>query len=156
LGTGGALGLMARPTEPVLVINGDILTDIDFRSMHSFHQEHNAMMTVAVRRYEVEVPYGVVDCDGAQIKTLREKPQLRFFVNAGIYLLEPDVYRYIEPNTHLNMTDLIDRLIAEKHTVVSFPVREYWLDIGQHSDYERAQTDAQEGKWSALCTPKPD
>lgn len=146
LGTGGALSLMERPTDPVLVINGDILTDIDFRAMHAFHQEHDAMMTVAVRRYEVEVPYGVIDCDGPNIRGLREKPQIGFFVNAGIYLLEPAAYQYIPSKQHFNMTDLIEKLMVEKQTVISFPVREYWLDIGQHADYERAQSDALMGK----------
>jgi NDP-sugar pyrophosphorylase family protein len=139
LGTGGALGLIERPEDPILVINGDVLTDIDFRAMHAFHTEHDAAMTVAVRRYEVQVPYGVVDCEGARLTGLREKPELSFFVNAGIYLLEPSVYRFIAPNEHMHMTDLIERLLREDETVVSFPVREYWLDIGQHADYERAQ-----------------
>lgn len=147
LGTGGALGLMPPPTDPVLVINGDILTDIDFRAMHAFHQEHGAQMTVAVRRYEVQVPYGVVECDGVRLVGLREKPELNFFVNAGIYLLEPSVYRHIPPNKHLNMTDLIEVLVDCGEPVVSFPVREYWLDIGQHADYERAKLDATNGRW---------
>jgi dTDP-glucose pyrophosphorylase/CBS domain-containing protein len=147
LGTGGALGLMTPPTDPVLVINGDILTDVDFRAMHAFHEEHGAQMTVAVRLYEVQVPYGVVQCDGVRLVGLREKPELKFFVNAGIYLLEPSVYHYIPPNRHLNMTDLIDVLVARGESVVSFPVREYWLDIGQRADYERAQLDATNGKW---------
>jgi dTDP-glucose pyrophosphorylase/CBS domain-containing protein len=147
LGTGGALGVMTPPTDPVLVINGDILTDIDFRAMHAFHEESHAQMTVAVRRYEVQVPYGVVECSGVKVTGLREKPDLNFFVNAGIYLLEPSVYAYIPPNEHLNMTDLIELLIARGESVVSFPVREYWLDIGQHADYERAQRDAKNGKW---------
>jgi dTDP-glucose pyrophosphorylase/CBS domain-containing protein len=147
LGTGGALGLIERPTEPLLVINGDILTDVDFRTLHCYHEKHRATMTVAVRRYEVKVPYGVVECDGPNIRALREKPQLGFFVNAGIYLLEPEVYQYIPPNQHLHMTDLIEALVNAGQTVISYPVREYWLDIGQHADYELAQHDAQNGKW---------
>lgn len=147
LGTGGALGLMAPPKDPVLVINGDILTDVDFRMMHAFHQEHEAAMTVAVRRYEVQVPYGVVECDGPRLTGLREKPQLGFFVNAGIYLIEPEIYRYIPANQPLNMTDLIALLMHERKAIVSFPVREYWLDIGQHADYARAQEDAANGRW---------
>jgi dTDP-glucose pyrophosphorylase len=146
LGTGGALGLMAVPEDPVLVINGDILTDVDFRAMHAFHEEHRADMTVAVRRYEVQVPYGVVECDGPYLTGLREKPQMGFFVNAGIYLLEPEVYGYVPANRHFNMTDLISTLMHEGKTVVSFPVREYWLDIGQHADYARAQEDAANGR----------
>lgn len=146
LGTGGALGLIERPTDPLLVINGDILTDIDFRAMHAYHIEHRAIMTVAVRRYDVQVPYGVIECDGPHIRALKEKPCLEFFVNAGIYLLEPDVYQYIVCNQYLNMTDLIERLLSEGRPVASFPVREYWLDIGQHADYERAQADATNGR----------
>lgn len=147
LGTGGALGLMQPPDDPVLVINGDILTDIDFRAMHAYHTEHEAKMTVAVRRYEVQVPYGVIECEGPYIRGLREKPEIGFFVNAGIYLLEPEVYRHIPANAHFNMTDLIEILMRDGETVVSFPVREYWLDIGQHADYHRAQEDARSGKW---------
>jgi dTDP-glucose pyrophosphorylase/CBS domain-containing protein len=152
LGTGGALGLMDPPKDTLLVINGDILTDIDFRAMQAYHQEHRASMTVAVRHYEVQVPYGVIDCDGPHVSGVREKPQLGFFVNAGIYLLEPDVYRHIPANKHLHMTDLIEALIREKQTVVSYPVREYWLDIGQHADYELAQADAKNGKWRSTGT----
>jgi NDP-sugar pyrophosphorylase family protein len=146
LGTGGALGLIDRPKESVLVINGDILTDIDFRTMHAFHIDNKAQMTVAVRQYEVQVPYGVIDCEGSRLTGLREKPKLSFFVNAGIYLLEPDVYNYIPVNQRFNMTDLVDLLLAAGKTVVAFPVREYWLDIGQRADYERAQADSANGR----------
>jgi NDP-sugar pyrophosphorylase family protein len=146
LGTGGALGLMERPDHPVLVINGDILTQVDFQSMFLFHQEQRAVMTVAVRRYDVQVPYGVVDCEGASVRALREKPQLNFFVNAGIYLLEPEAFDHIRPGEHLNMTDLIEILIANEQSVISFPVCEYWLDMGQHADYAQAQEDARAGK----------
>ncbi|MGD0872593.1 MAG: nucleotidyltransferase family protein [Bryobacteraceae bacterium] len=146
LGTGGALGLLDQPQEPVLVINGDILTQVDFRAMHTFHQDHNAEMTVAVRRYDVQVPYGVVECDGANIRSLREKPQLSFFVNAGIYLLEPSVFGLISAGQHLNITDLVSRLMEAQRTVVSYPVCEYWLDIGQQDDYRRAQEDALVGR----------
>jgi dTDP-glucose pyrophosphorylase len=146
LGTGGALGLMQRPEEPLLVINGDVLTQVDFRAMHAFHQDNNAHMTVGVRRYEVKVPYGVIDCDGVNITGLREKPDLAFFVNAGIYLLEPEVHDYIPTKQHMNMTDLVLKVIAAGKTVVSYPICEYWLDIGQHDDYNRAQEDARNGK----------
>ncbi|HSB01648.1 MAG TPA: nucleotidyltransferase family protein [Anaerolineales bacterium] len=145
LGTGGALSLIPQPTEPMLVINGDILTRVNFRTFLAFHQENHADMTVAVRRYEIEVPYGVVDCDGVQVRGLREKPRMDFFVNAGIYMLEPVVFQYIPHGEHFNMTDLIQRLLDVKRTVVSFPVREYWLDIGQHAEYAKAQEDVING-----------
>lgn len=146
LGTGGALGLIEKPDEPVLVINGDILTQVDFRALYAFHHGQKAEMTVGVRRYEMQVPYGVVDCDGPIIRGLREKPQVSFFVNAGIYLLEPSVFDFIEWNQHLNITDLVKQLIDAGRTVASYPISEYWLDIGRHEDYLRAQQDATSGK----------
>jgi dTDP-glucose pyrophosphorylase/CBS domain-containing protein len=148
LGTAGGLGLLAPPQEPLLVINGDILTRVDFRVMLAYHREHGADMTVGVRRYDLQVPYGVVESDGLYVRHLTEKPLLSFFVNAGIYLLEPSVYQYIPPGRdgqggqRFNMTDLIQRLLDEGRPVVSFPIVEYWLDIGQHADYAQAQEDA--------------
>jgi NDP-sugar pyrophosphorylase family protein len=141
LGTGGALGLMDLPDEPVLVINGDIITQLDFRAMLDYHREHSADITMGVRRYEVQVPYGVVECAGPFVSHLREKPRLNFLVNAGMYLLEPSVFRLLPHGQHFNMTDLIQWLLDTGRRVVSFPVREYWLDIGQLVDYEQAQTD---------------
>lgn len=141
LGTAGGLGLLAPPQEPLLVINGDILTQVDFRAMLAYHQEHRADMTVGVRRYDLQVPYGVVESDGLYVRRLTEKPQLSFFVNAGIYLLEPAVHQYIPNGQRFNMTDLIQRLLDEGRPVVSFPIVEYWLDIGQHADYAQAQED---------------
>jgi dTDP-glucose pyrophosphorylase/CBS domain-containing protein len=145
LGTAGGLSLMEPPTEPLLVINGDILTRIDFRAMLEFHRNHQAAMTVAVRQYDVQVPYGVFDCDGPYVKRIEEKPRLNYLVNAGVYLLEPAAYQYIPAGQQFDMTDLIQRLLDEGRPVVSFPVIEYWLDIGQHADYEQAQRDVQNG-----------
>jgi dTDP-glucose pyrophosphorylase/CBS domain-containing protein len=148
LGTGGALGLMPTPQQPLLVINGDILTQVNFRAMAAYHQEQQADMTVAVRRYEVQVPYGVVECDGPNVRRLKEKPQLGFLVNAGIYLLEPSVYQIIPSGQHFNMTDLIQWLLDAGRPVVSFPIREYWLDVGQLADYTQAQNDVENGRMS--------
>jgi dTDP-glucose pyrophosphorylase len=143
LGTGGALGLMPPPAETVLVMNGDIVTQIDFRAMLAYHREHATEMTIGVRQYDVRVPYGVVECDGSHVRGLSEKPELRFFVNAGIYLLEPSVYNLIPRGEHFNMTDLIQWLLDAHRPVISFPIREYWLDVGQREDYEQAQRDAE-------------
>ena len=141
LGTAGALSLIAEPTEPLLVINGDILTDMNFTAMLDYHREQQSDMTVAVRRYEVNVPYGVVESIGGMIQRVSEKPQLSFFVNAGIYLLEPEVCRLVPRGRRFDMTDLIAALLAERRKVASFPVREYWLDIGEHDQYQQAQLD---------------
>jgi dTDP-glucose pyrophosphorylase/CBS domain-containing protein len=144
LGTGGALGLIAAPKEPLLVINGDILTKVDFRAMLAYHREHRAVMTVAVKQYDIKVPYGVIECEGSRVCALKEKPQMHFLVNAGVYLIEPEVYGFIPNGEHFNMTDLIQWLIDADRIVVSFPIIEYWLDVGQHADYEQAQNDMKE------------
>ena len=147
LGTAGALGLMDVPKGTLLVINGDVITEVDFETMLAYHQEHNAEITVGVRQYSVEVPYGVLECEGSNVRELKEKPQVAFLVNAGIYLLEPSVFDLISRGEHLDMTELIQRLLYSKRSVVSFPIIEYWLDIGQPADYERAQNDAMAGKY---------
>ena len=139
LGTGGALGLMPVPDETTLVINGDVLTQVDFRTMLMYHRAHEADMTVAVSQYGIAVPFGVVECDGPRICRLKEKPQVNVLVNAGLYLLEPSVYGFVTNGETLQMTDLIDRLLEAGRPVISFPIFEQWLDIGQHADYARAQ-----------------
>jgi dTDP-glucose pyrophosphorylase len=148
LGTAGALSLMESKDEPLLVINGDILTEVDFRAMRAFHQEHKADLTVAVRQYDFQVPYGVIDSDGIAVTGVHEKPVLNFFVNAGIYLLEPSVHAHIPSGRRFDMTDLIKALLAAGRPVASFPVVEYWLDIGQHADYRQAQEDVKSGRFS--------
>jgi dTDP-glucose pyrophosphorylase len=146
LGTAGALSLLDESAEPLLVINGDILTRLDLRAMLDFHREQQAEMTVAVRRYEFSVPYGVVETEGTAVVGISEKPTIRHFVNAGIYLLNPEVCRYIPDGQHYDMPDLISRLVTEGHRVVSFPVREYWLDIGRIEDYQKALADIENGE----------
>ncbi len=101
---------------------------------------------MGVRQYEVQVPYGVMECDGLRVKQVREKPTYRYLVNAGIYLLEPTVHHYVPKEEHFDMPDLITRIIAAGRIVVSFPIVEYWLDIGQHEDYLQAQADVEKGR----------
>ena len=143
LGTAGAIGLLNGTDDPLLVINGDILTSLDFRAMLDFHKEHRADMTVAVREQEFRLPYGVVETDGVNVLDITEKPSLRHFINAGFYLLSPRVCEYIPSGEPLDMPDLVIRLLAEGHRVVGFPVREYWIDIGHRADYEQAKADAE-------------
>ncbi|MCP4656625.1 MAG: NTP transferase domain-containing protein [bacterium] len=148
LGTAGALGLMEAPKDPLLVVNGDILTRVDFRAMFRFHREHHADLTVATRQYDLQVPFGVVECDGPHVRGFREKPVAEFMVNAGIYLLEPEVHASVPRDRHFDMTELIETLIAADSTVVSFPVVEYWVDIGEHASYHRVQDDLKSGRLS--------
>ena len=142
LGTAGALGFLAGD-EPILVMNGDILTRVDFRAMHRFHEEQHADMTVAIRPYEARVQYGIVELDGSRISAITEKPLVRGFVNAGIYLIDPEVRSFVGRGEQLDMPQLIDRLLEGGRTVVGFPLREYWLDIGQPDDYEQALKDVE-------------
>jgi len=146
LGTAGAIGLLGASNEPLLVINGDILTLVDFRAMLEFHRAHDADMTVAVRPSEFHVPYGVVETRGVEIVSVSESLVMRYFVNAGIYLLSPDVCASVPNGQHYDMPDLIARLMADRRRVISFPIHEYWRDIGKSEDYRRAVADAENGE----------
>jgi dTDP-glucose pyrophosphorylase len=153
LGTAGALGLMDIPKGTLLVINGDILTRVDLQAMLAYHQEQRADLTVAVRQYDMNVPYGVVECEGPRVLSLQEKPRATFLVNAGIYLLEPSVFAHIPKGERFDMTDLIQRLLDGGHPVMSFPIIEYWMDIGHPGDYEQAQKDAMDGTYGSPAPP---
>ncbi len=148
LGTAGVLAMLPECKEPLLVINGDILTSVNFKALFAFHRECMAEMTVCVRRYDYEVPYGVVETDGTIIKGIKEKPTHRLFVNAGVYLLEPSVRENLPTSRHFDMTDVVALLLSLDLRVAAFPISEYWLDIGQIADYERAQADVADGKTS--------
>lgn len=139
-GTAGALRHIRHSgTAPLLVINGDILTHTDFQAMYRFHQENEAAFTVGVRTYEFQIPYGVLQMDGANVTSLVEKPSTRLFINAGVYLMQPEVLERIPADQRFDMTDLIRALIEAGRKVVSFPIFEYWIDVGRPEDYARAQ-----------------
>lgn len=139
LGTAGGLRLMPRPQGPFVVINGDILTGVPFQQMLQYHRSHRAMMTVGIRKYDIQVPFGVVDCDDVRITRIEEKPSQSYFINAGTYLLEPAAWSLIPEGTRFDMTDLIRVLLEAGETVVGFPIMEYWIDVGRHEDYLKAQ-----------------
>jgi len=146
LGTAGALRLVSAHDTPLLVINGDILTGARFDLMLEYHRRHGAELTVGVRRCELQVPYGVIECRGTQVVGVREKPRSHFLINAGVYLVEPSARRSIPAGERFDMTDLIARLLEQRRSVVSFPITEYWLDIGQPADYEQAHADLERAK----------
>jgi dTDP-glucose pyrophosphorylase/CBS domain-containing protein len=146
LGTAGGLKLMKRADGPILVLNGDILTGVSLEEMLVFHRRYGAELTMGVRRYEVKVPFGVVECDDVRVTDLQEKPSLNFLINAGLYLLEPSAFDCIPEGQRFDMTDLIRTLLDAGRPVVSFPIIEYWLDVGRHEDYIRAQEDVRNGR----------
>jgi len=146
LGTAGGLRQGSRPAGPFLVLNGDVLTGASFERMLHYHRENAAELTVGVRKYEVKVPFGVVESEDARVTGLQEKPALSFLINAGIYVLEPVVYDLIPEDTYFDMTDLIQKMLSDNRSVVSFPIIEYWLDVGRHEDYQQAQEDVRNGR----------
>lgn len=140
LGTAGALSLLSeRPTSPVLVMNGDVLTKVNFQQLIDFHREHQAQATMCVREYDFQVPYGVVTLNKHRILTIEEKPVQRFFVNAGIYVLEPETLALIPKDSYYDMPTLFEQLVAREQETAVFPIREYWLDIGRMDDFQRAE-----------------
>lgn len=142
LGTIGAVGMIAGELQQTtLVINGDILTQLDLRKMYRFHCESRAAMTVGVRHYDFQVPFGVIHIEEGRVRSLAEKPIFEFSVNAGIYLLEPQAAQRIPPDTRFDAPDLIAALLQERQLVNAYPIHEYWLDIGQLPDYEQANRD---------------
>jgi len=142
MGTAGSLTLLReRPAEPFLVMNGDILTSVDFRQMLQFHQDNQALATMALHEYTLQVPYGVVQVDGHRLTGITEKPVHHHFINAGIYVLDPRAWDRIPKGTVFDMPELFQALISEGGTTVAFPLREYWLDIGQPQDLQRAESE---------------
>lgn len=146
LGTAGALGLMTPPQGTTLVINGDIVTQLNFQAMYDFHRTHEAVMTVGLSKYELKIPYGVVETKDIAITHLIEKPVQTFLVNAGIYFIEPVVYQYVSKKEYMDMTELIRKLLETSCRVISFPIQEYWLDVGLYEDYKRVMEDIKNGK----------
>jgi dTDP-glucose pyrophosphorylase/CBS domain-containing protein len=142
LGTAGALRLVEGVNRPMLVINGDIMTGVPFGEMLEFHRAQGALLTVGVRKCELQLPYGVLDLEGSQLRSVQEKPRQAFWVNAGVYIVEPEVRDLIPADTRYDMTDLIEQLLARREVVAGFPIVEYWLDVGQPADYIRAHADS--------------
>jgi dTDP-glucose pyrophosphorylase len=140
LGTAGALSLLPeRPEVPVLVMNGDLLTQANLTSLLDFHDDHKSAGTMAVREYDFRVPYGVVDLDGTAITRIEEKPLQRFFVNAGIYALSPSALKMIPRDKSFDMPSLFALLIESGMSTLAYHLREYWLDIGRLEEFEQAQ-----------------
>lgn len=145
LGTGGALGLLPQNEIdlPLVLMNGDLLTSLSFENLLQFHNEHPASATMCVREYEYQVPYGVIEGRGHHIVSMIEKPVQRFFVNAGIYILDPEMIRLVTRNQRIDMPTLLEQEISENRKVNMFPLYEDWLDIGRVDDFERAKQEVE-------------
>ncbi|MEX5354138.1 nucleotidyltransferase family protein [Pseudomonas juntendi] len=143
LGTGGALGLLPHDEIdlPLFMMNGDLLTNLDFQNLLSFHEAHDGLATMCVREYEQQIPYGVIQSEGHRILSMVEKPTHRFFINAGIYLLSPELVKRIKPGTKIDMPSVLENAMKDGSVVNMFPIHEYWLDIGRMEDFYRAQAE---------------
>jgi len=142
MGTAGALSLLPhKPGLPFFVMNSDLLTKVDFLRLLRFHQKHSATATLCTREYTQQIPYGVINLQGHQVTDIIEKPTHRFNVNAGIYVLDPAALDNIPRDTFFDMPNLINSLLDDKRPVSSFPVHEYWIDIGHMQELERAHDD---------------
>lgn len=142
LGTAGALSLLPENLrEAVVVMNGDLLTKVNFNQLLDYHTYRHSDATMCVREYSYQVPYGVIDIDNWEIKMLREKPSYTSFVNAGMYVLQPEIIKSIPHDTFFDMTDLFNRNIQQNKRNLAFPIREYWIDVGRMEDFERASAE---------------
>jgi len=146
LGTAGGLALLPTAlAAPFFLVNGDILTKCDFRAMLDFHRRWRADLTVGTVPHTVEVPYGVLEVEGEHLSTISEKPRLDFLINSGVYIVDPATLTLIPRGQPFDAPQLIPLLKKAGRTVVAFPIREYWLDVGRLTDFTQANRDVAEG-----------
>jgi dTDP-glucose pyrophosphorylase len=138
LGTAGALSLLPEiPQGPILMINGDVVTTADFGKLLQYHRETGAFITVAATVHRVIIPFGVLRLEGHRAVAIDEKPSESYLCNAGIYVLEPKAIGLVAHDTHIDMTEVVNKAIAEKRQVSVFPIHEYWADIGSPGDLKQ-------------------
>jgi len=144
LGTAGSLGLLPSdiPNLPIIVMNGDLLTKVDFNNLLEFHKFSGADATMCVREYDIQVPFGVVEIKEGKIRKITEKPVQKFFVNAGIYVLNNNLIKKIDGRSYLDMPNFLENEL-DNQGVNAFPVHEYWLDIGRIEEYKKGNLDAE-------------
>lgn len=158
LGTAGALKLsqLEDQTEPIFVMNADILTRMDFGDMLAWHRSHGNTLTLASRHYSHTIPFGVLKCyadQPQQLQAIAEKPTTTVNVSAGIYLIEPRALAYIPRDTYFDMPQLIQALLVAEERVGTYPVSESWVDIGEPKTYEAVQQESQDYVPSQLPEP---
>lgn len=142
LGTAGPLALVDGLDETFLVMNGDVLTDINYLDLYRFHKEQGAVATIAMHQRQVKIDLGVILCNGGpSIVGYIEKPIYEYQVSMGVYMFEPALLRFIERGTYLDFPNLVHRLLGEGQKVVGYPFSGYWQDLGRPDDYEQATND---------------
>lgn len=140
LGTAGALSMLSSNlTGPIIVMNGDLLTKVDFRNLKEFHYTHESPLTICVRKYDFQVPYGVIRISNDAVKSLDEKPIQSFFVNAGVYVINSELLTSIPKDEFYDMTTFVNNLMEQDVKIHCFPIIEKWIDIGQIDDLTQAR-----------------
>ena len=143
LGTGGSLGLLPKCeiNTPLIMMNGDLLSEINFVELLNYHYEKKGKVTMCVSQYEFQIPYGVVVKDEHKFIRIDEKPSEKFFINAGIYVIDSSIISDIDGCTYLDMPTLLNQVSSRSLPVNVFPIHEYWLDVGQLGDFNKARED---------------
>ena len=142
LGTAGAISLIKRKMEhPFFVVNGDVLTNLNYARMMDQHIRHGAFATMGLREYDIQIPYGVINTDGDQIVSIEEKPTLSYHINGGIYILDPACIPLLRSDEYMDMPDLFQEVIRQERKVFPYIIREYWIDVGRPEDLRRAETE---------------
>lgn len=148
LGTAGALRLIKHfKNDTILLMNSDLLTNIDYEDFYKTFVEKDADMLVASIPYDVTLPYAVFESEGRRVKSLQEKPSYTHYANAGIYLFKKELLDLVPENEVYNATDFMEDVIAQGYDLLHYPIRGYWLDIGKHIDFEKAQKDIAHINW---------
>tara|TARA_B100002019_G_C21219188_1_gene573725 strand:- start:126 stop:1169 length:1044 start_codon:yes stop_codon:yes gene_type:complete len=139
LGTAGALSLLPKEiNKPFIVINGDILTKFNMKQLIDFHLNNESYLTICAREYEVNIPFGVIETNGIELKNIIEKPTYRNYINAGVYTFDSEVLKVISRKETIDMPVLIKRLKSSNKKIIICPIHEYWIDIGQHESLNKA------------------
>lgn len=138
MGTAGPISLIPDLNETFLVMNGDLLATLDYSMMWKYHKERGAIATLASYRRDIKIDLGVIESEDGWVKNYIEKPSYHYSVSTGVYIFEPAVLQYIERGKHLDLPELVLRLLKEGQNVNVFNFDGYWLDIGRHDDYETA------------------
>ena len=148
LGTAGSLALVDHfENDTVLLMNSDLLTNIDYEDFYQSFIAKDADIMVASIPYEVNLPYAILNAEDGKVSSFQEKPSYTYYANAGIYLMKKEVIKDIPKAKFYNATDLMDSIIEKEKKLIHYPIRGYWLDIGKHEDYDKAQKDIAHINW---------
>lgn len=145
LGTVGPLTLIQDElTEPFLVMNGDILTLLNYKAFYDYGLSKGFPLTLGIKKEILPFAFGNIYFDGDFVTDIKEKPNFELYILAGIYVMTPEIFQYIPEAQHYDMDKLIKKLLAEKIPIPKYEIKEYWLDIGRINDYEKAQNEFKE------------